>query len=53
MEPYKPCPLFEEGFTGPCQNCNQRTECIMLVALNKIQTIEAKLGTNLSPQTSK
>jgi hypothetical protein len=52
-EVYKPCPLFEEEFTGPCQNCNQRVECMMLTVLRKLDSLEQRLDMASSPLTMK
>ena len=34
------CSLYQEGFTGNCECCGQRVECILLSILRKVQYLE-------------
>lgn len=37
------CPLYQKEFSGYCEGCNQRADCIMLAILRKVEYIEAKI----------
>ena len=37
------CPLYQKEFSGYCEGCNQRADCIMLAVLRKVEYIEAKI----------
>lgn len=39
---FGPCPLYQDGFSGPCEGCVQRTECILLTVLHKVESLESK-----------
>lgn len=43
-----PCPLYEEGFSGACENCLQRPECIMLAVLRKVDYLKTRVDTLVS-----
>ena len=38
-----PCPLYQKEFSGYCEGCNQRLDCIVLAILRKVEYIEAKI----------
>ena len=39
-----PCPLYQKEFSGYCEGCNQRADCIMLAIFRKVEYIEAKIN---------
>jgi hypothetical protein len=43
------CPLYEKEFSGYCEGCNQRVDCMLLALLRKVEHIETKIE-NLSPR---
>ncbi|MDY6918117.1 MAG: hypothetical protein SVP26_09290 [Chloroflexota bacterium] len=37
------CPLYQDGFVGYCEGCAQRTDCILLTVLQRVEQIEMRL----------
>ena len=37
------CPLYQDGFVGNCEGCAQRTDCILLTVLQRVERIEMRL----------
>lgn len=47
-----PCPLYQHGFTGHCEVCIQRVDCILLSIFNKVECLEKnnrKAGLRANP----
>lgn len=43
------CPLYGEEFSGHCEDCNQRVDCMLLALLRKVEHIETKIE-SLAPK---
>ena len=42
------CPHYEKDFSGYCEGCNQRGDCMLQAILHKVESLEAKVE-GLSP----
>lgn len=45
-----PCPLYEHGFTGHCEVCGQRADCILLAIFSKVECLEKTIDRLASEQ---
>jgi len=43
------CPLYNKEFSGYCEECNQRVNCMLLALLRKVEHIETEIE-KLAPQ---
>jgi hypothetical protein len=45
-----PCPLYQHGFSGPCEVCGQRADCILLSIFSKVECLEKTIERLASEQ---
>lgn len=37
------CPLYAKDFSGYCEDCVQRGDCMLKTILHKVETLEARI----------
>lgn len=45
-----PCPLYQHGFSGHCEVCGQRVDCILLSIFCKVECLEKTIDRLASKQ---